>query len=66
MNALFVFKNNVRQLAASLSPTALVSFDPDWIANVEKELFVDVTKVDDVGTHRWSPISLRNGKGDIH
>lgn len=62
MDAFVVFKNGLHQLAASLSPNALVSFDLYWMANDDKEFTIDVSKLDNVGTHRWRPIQLTIGE----
>lgn len=61
MDAFFIYKNDIHQLAAELKPAALMSFSLDWIGNTKKRIWVDLTRVDDLGTHRWKPVRLLVG-----
>lgn len=53
MDALLVYKNDVRQVSAELRAAASTAFDLDWIPNRRKEIGITVRRVDDHGSHVW-------------
>jgi len=61
MSALCIFKNDTPQLAAELIPAAALSFSLSWIGNTKKEIVIDVTRADDLGSHRWNPLRFLVG-----
>lgn len=54
MDALVLFKNDMRLFAAELQKSSVTSFSLDWIGNAKREFDVSLTRVDDLGVRAWN------------
>lgn len=61
MDALYISKNGIHQFAAELREAASLSVLWSWIGNEHNKIFLDVTRNDAFGLHRWKPFQVMVG-----